>query len=65
MLRRTPTGLQERPVPLKALLRGKTADIPVSADDILFVPSSRVKTIVGASTLVATSAATAAVYRVF
>jgi polysaccharide export outer membrane protein len=65
MLRRTPTGLQERPVPLKALLRGKTADIPVSADDILFVPSSRVKTVVAASTLVATSTATAAVYRVF
>ena len=65
MLRRTPTGLQERPVPLKALLRGKTADIPVSADDILFVPSSRVKTIVAASTLVATTTATAAIYRVF
>jgi polysaccharide export outer membrane protein len=65
MLRRTPSGLQERPVPLKALLRGKTADIPVSAEDILFVPSSRIKTIVAASTVVATSTATAAVYRVF
>jgi polysaccharide export outer membrane protein len=65
MLRRTPNGLQELPVPLKALLRGKTADIPVSAEDILFVPSSRIKTVIGASTLVATSAATAAVYRVF
>jgi polysaccharide biosynthesis/export protein len=65
MLRRTPSGLRELPVPLKALLRGKTADIPVSADDILFVPSSRIKTVVGASALVATSAATAAVYRVF
>jgi polysaccharide export outer membrane protein len=65
MLRRTPNGLQELPVPLKALLRGKTADIPVSAEDILFVPSSRMKTMIGASTLVATSAATAAVYRVF
>ena len=65
MLRRTPNGLQELPVPLKALLRGKTADIPVSADDILFVPSSRIKTIVAASTVIATSTATAAVYRVF
>jgi polysaccharide export outer membrane protein len=65
MLRRTPNGLQERPVPLKALLRGKTPDIPVSPDDILFVPSSRVKTFVAASTVVATTTASAAIYRVF
>ena len=65
MIRRTPTGLQELPVPLKALLRGKGADIPISADDILFVPSSRMKTVVAASAIVATSTATAAVYRVF
>ena len=65
MIRRTPNGLQELPVPLKALLHGKTADIPVSAEDILFVPSSRMKAVIGASTLVATSAATAAVYHVF
>src|SRR5712692_2667781 len=65
MLRRTPNGLKELSVPLKALLRGKGEDIPVSAEDILYVPSSRMKTIIGASTLVGTSAATAAVYRVF
>jgi polysaccharide export outer membrane protein len=65
MVRRTASGLQEHPVPLKALLRGKGTDIPVSPDDILFVPSSRLKTFVAASTLVATSSATAAVYRVF
>ena len=65
MLRRTPSGLQELPVPLKALLRGKTADIPVSAEDILFVPSSRVKTLVTASSMVASTTATAAIYRVF
>src|SRR5712691_648495 len=61
MLRRTPNGLKELSVPLKALLRGKGEDIPVSAEDILYVPSSRMKTIIGASTLVGTSAATAAV----
>jgi polysaccharide biosynthesis/export protein len=65
MVRRTPSGLQELPVPLKAILRGKTADMPLSADDILFVPSSRLKTIVAMSTVVATSAATAAVYHVY
>jgi polysaccharide export outer membrane protein len=65
MLRKTPNGLQERPVPLKALLQGKGTDIPVSAEDILFVPSSRWKGFVAASTLVATSAATGAVYHVY
>jgi polysaccharide export outer membrane protein len=65
MVRRTPSGLKELPVPLKAILRGKTADMPLSADDILFVPSSHLKTIVAMSTVVATSAATAAVYHVY
>ena len=65
MLRRTPSGLQELPVPLKALLRGKTADIPVLAEDILFVPSSRTKAFITASSLVASTTATAAIYRVF
>ena len=57
--------MQELPVPLKALLRGKTADIPVAAEDILFVPSSRMKDLVAASSVIATSTATAAIYRVF
>jgi polysaccharide export outer membrane protein len=65
MLRRTPNGLQESPVPLKALLRGKTADIPVLPEDILFVPSSRTKDLVAASSMVASTTATAAIYRVF
>jgi polysaccharide biosynthesis/export protein len=65
MLRRTPTGLQEEPLPLKALLRGKTADIPVSPEDIVFVPSSHTKAVLAASSVVAATAASAAVYRVF
>ena len=65
LVRRTPSGLRELPVPLKAILRGKTADMPLSADDILFVPSSRLKTAVAMTTVVATSAATAAVYHVY
>ena len=65
MLRRTPSGLQELPVPLKALLRGKTADIPVLAEDILFVPSSRTKAFITASSMVASTTATAAIYHVF
>jgi len=65
MVRRTPSGLQQLPVPLKDILRGKTADMPVSGDDILFVPSSHLKSIVTMSTVVATAAATAAIYHVY
>jgi len=65
MLRRTPNGLQELPVPLKDLLRGKAADIPVSAEDIIFVPSSRMKEFVAASTMVASATASAAVYHLY
>jgi polysaccharide biosynthesis/export protein len=65
MVRRTPSGLQQLPVPLKAILRGKTADMPLLADDILFVPPSHLKTVIAISTVVATSAATAAIYHVY
>jgi len=54
--------LQELPVPLKALLRGKAADIPVSAEDIIFVPSSRIKDFVAASSVIAGATASAAIY---
>jgi polysaccharide biosynthesis/export protein len=40
LIRKTPQGRQESSVPLKNILRAKTADIPMQADDILFVPSS-------------------------
>jgi polysaccharide biosynthesis/export protein len=63
MIRRTPNGLHEVPVPLKDLLRAKIADIPLQADDILFVPSSRIKTALNAGAL-ASSLGTAALYRV-
>ncbi|OLE65974.1 MAG: hypothetical protein AUG74_12010 [Bacteroidetes bacterium 13_1_20CM_4_60_6] len=63
LLHRTPTGLQEQKVDLKKLLRGKVPDIPVQADDILFIPTSGFKSAVNASTLVA-AAGTAALYHV-
>src|SRR5712692_8194734 len=63
MLRRTPNGLQELPVPLKDLLRAKVADIPVQADDIIYVPSSRIKTALNASALL-TTLGTSALYRI-
>ena len=63
LLRRTENGFQEQGVDLKKLLRGKSQDVSVRDQDILFVPSSGVKTALNASSLVATVGA-AAIYHV-
>lgn len=63
MIRRTPNGLQELPVPLKNLLRAKTADVPLQPDDILFVPNNKFKELVNAGALV-TGLGTVALYRI-
>jgi len=63
MIRRTPNGLQELPVPLKDLLHAKVADVPVQAEDIIYVPSSRMKAMVNAGALLSTLGTTA-LYRI-
>jgi polysaccharide export outer membrane protein len=63
LLHRTATGLQEQKIDLKKLLRGKIHDIPLLNNDILFVPTSGVKSAINASALVA-AAGTTAIYRV-
>jgi len=63
MVRRTPSGLQELSVPLKNILRAKAPDMPVQADDIIYVPSSNVKAFLNASSLI-TSLGTLAIYRI-
>jgi polysaccharide export outer membrane protein len=63
MIRRTPTGLQQVPVPLKNLLRAKAADVPLQPDDILFVPNNKFKELVNAGALV-TGLGTVALYRI-
>jgi polysaccharide export outer membrane protein len=63
LLRRTENGFQEQQIDLKKLLRGKAHDVSVRNEDILFIPSSAIKTALNASALVAT-AATVAIYRV-
>ena len=62
IVRHTPAGLKEIPLPLKALLRAKASDIPVEAGDVLYIPSSRVKASLNAGALLS-SAGTAAIYR--
>jgi polysaccharide biosynthesis/export protein len=40
LLRKTPDGVQETTIALNKILRAKAPDIPMKADDVLFVPSS-------------------------
>ena len=40
IIRKTPDGMQETAIPLKSILQAKAADVPMHADDILFVPGS-------------------------
>jgi polysaccharide export outer membrane protein len=63
LLRRSENEFQEQGIDLKKLLRGKAQDVSVRDQDILFIPSSAVKTALNASALVATVGA-AAIYHV-
>lgn len=63
MVRRTPSGLQELQVPLKNILRAKAPDMPVQGDDIIYVPSSTIKTILSTGALVNTLTSVA-IYRI-
>jgi polysaccharide biosynthesis/export protein len=63
MLRRTPEGLQQVPVPLKNLLHAKGPDMPLEADDIIFVPNSRLKEALNVGALAGTLG-TVALYRI-
>jgi polysaccharide export outer membrane protein len=62
MLRRTPTGLQEVRVRLKDIMHAKAPDVPVQAEDIIFVPNSRIKTALNGGQLL-TALGTAAIYQ--
>src|ERR1022692_1004908 len=63
LLRRSENGFQEQGIDLKKLLRGQIHDVPVRDQDILFIPSSAVKTALNAGTLIAT-VGSAAIYHV-
>jgi polysaccharide export outer membrane protein len=59
IIRKGPNGMTETPIELKKMLQAKTVDIPMKADDILFVPSSARKILMNRSMEVATQAAAA------
>jgi polysaccharide biosynthesis/export protein len=45
ILRKTPNGIQEIPIPLKKVLHAKAPDVAMLKGDILFVPGSAAKTV--------------------
>ena len=59
IIRKTPTGMTETTVQLKKMLEAKTADVPLQADDILFIPVSGGRVLAARTMEVAMSAATA------
>jgi polysaccharide export outer membrane protein len=63
LLHRTENGFQEQQIDLTKLLRGKAHDVSVRNEDILFIPSSAIKTALNASALVGVAASTA-IYRI-
>ena len=59
ILRKGPQGMTETSVQLKKMLQAKVPDIPMKADDILFVPSSARKVVMTRTVDAAMQAATA------
>ena len=64
LIRKTPHGLEETPLPLKKILAAKSPDLDLQPDDIVFVPSSTAKTVAkkGLETIVQTASGVA-IYR--
>jgi polysaccharide export outer membrane protein len=60
ILRKGPGGVTEVPVSLKKLLQAKVSDVPLQAEDILFVPTSSKKIISGKTAEAVMQMATAA-----
>jgi polysaccharide export outer membrane protein len=61
LIRKIPDGkVQEINVPLGDIQKGKVAPPRLQAEDIIYVPVSKLKTVLSASLI--TSAATAAIY---
>ena len=44
LIRKTPAGPEEIPIPLRKILASKVPDLKLLPDDIVFVPSSAAKT---------------------
>jgi polysaccharide export outer membrane protein len=62
IIRKTHDGLEEQVVDLKRVLEGKDPDPGLKPEDIVYVPSSLIKSLLVHTTSIAQSAASAAVY---
>jgi polysaccharide biosynthesis/export protein len=62
IIRRTPQGLKDIPLPFTKILQAKTPDVALEASDIVYVPESRLKGVMGPSNVVGLLAG-AAIYR--
>ena len=63
VIRRTPSGIQEISLPLKKIMEGKSPDVQLEAEDILFIPNSRAKAMAEqGSTSILSILASAAIY---
>ena len=60
IIRKGSSGMSETQVPLKKILRAQSPDLPMQADDILFIPTSASRVLAGHTLQVALQAATAA-----
>ena len=62
LVRKMPTGTQDKYLSLSAMEKGTEPDLPLQADDIIFVPFSWMKNFALTSTSIAASAASATIY---
>lgn len=63
IIRKRATGLEDNVVNLKRVLEGKDNDVKLESEDIVYVPSSAIKSILTRAPMIAQSAASAAVYQ--
>jgi polysaccharide export outer membrane protein len=61
-VRKTPNGVQEINLPVGAMQKGKTPDIALLPDDVVYVPFSFVRNIVINGQGILASATSAAIY---
>jgi polysaccharide export outer membrane protein len=62
LVRKTPTGTQDIHVSLGAMEKGAEPDLPLQADDVIFVPFSWMKNLALTSSSIAASATSATIY---
>jgi polysaccharide export outer membrane protein len=63
LIRKTDQGYVEEHLPLSDMQKGKVADMPMRADDIIYVPFSYAKSLAVNSSGIIAAAGSAAVYR--